>query len=673
MKFRTIADILLDRKMTALLLLGFASGLPAQALEGPLQLWLKSQSVSAAEITAISGAASLPYAWKFLWSPAIDRYVPPGLKNIGRRQSWLLLTQCVLVVLLVLMALQNPQPGNLAALTVIAVLIGFVSASQDIASDAYRTDVLDKRESGTGAALWTNGFRIAVLIAGNLIVGLADEKRVGHWSWQQIYLLMAGLLVVGMFASLWAPTPPADVTTEQPKSLKDAVVKPVRDFLERKGVGGGATILLFILTYKLGDYMVKAVSKLFLKDLGFSATDIASTGAVGIIAAIFGALAGGMMMLRVGMNRSLWLASVGLSIGILPYVLLAQHSQPDLSWLTLVVVCESVAAGLEAAVFVAFMMSLCNKRFSATQFALFSSFMLAGKSLIVTPMGGFYQSLGGRGFFWLSVLAAIPSLLLLLYVAPLNVKQSMKTGKSRTSSQPYAAITAFSHAIDLQPKNAEAYWHRGLVRAILGSESFDRNQVLSGSLQIDRLQAAMLHYSNAIADLKQSLHLQHDSNPIPASALTIDDLTPDPAVQAELRSIANSALTVYEKAIATTPTQKRATLYWEKALILTDLDYLHQATIELCRAIDLDPEDARYVEHQGKVFYREGNYEDALANFQTAIELAPKDGEHYINCAWVQDRLGRSGEAMQNANIAQKLLPRDNRELKKLFQALQGE
>jgi MFS transporter, PAT family, beta-lactamase induction signal transducer AmpG len=408
-------DIFRSRKMISLLLLGFASGLPAQALDGPLQLWLKEQKVDAAQITAIGALATFPYAWKFIWSPFLDKFVPPFL---GRRRGWLLLTQAILIMLLLLMATQNPNPGNLQAFTAIAVLIGFFSASQDIASDAYRTDVLDKDDKGvkgTGTALWVNGFRIAVLIAGNWILGLADVKNPNHLSWNAIYVVMAGLLGLGVIASLFAPQPTDENIA--PASMADAIVLPFKDFFQRKTVSGGLAILLYILVYKLGDYMVKSVSKLFFKDVGFSVTDIGNIGAMGLIAAIVGSLAGAWLMSKVSMNRALWLSIILLAVGTLPYVLLAQINQPDTRLLLLAVNAESFFAGLEALVFVAFMQRLCNQQFSATQFALFSSFMLAGRSFIS-------KSLGWTNFFWLSILAAIPGLILMTYIAPWNESEA---------------------------------------------------------------------------------------------------------------------------------------------------------------------------------------------------------------------------------------------------------
>jgi MFS transporter, PAT family, beta-lactamase induction signal transducer AmpG len=415
-------DIFRSRKLSSLLLLGFASGLPAQALDGPLQLWLKEQKVDIAQITAIGALATLPYALKFIWSPFLDRFVPPFL---GRRRGWLLLTQVILIVLLLLMSAQNPSSSNLQAFTAIAVLIGFFSASQDIASDAYRTDVLNKDDNGikgTGVALWVNGFRIAVLIAGNWILGLADVKNPNHLSWNAIYIVMAGLLGLGVIASLFAPQPAEENVV--PASMLDAIVLPFQDFFQRKTVLGGTAILLYILVYKLGDYMVKSVSKLFFKDVGFSVTDIGNFGAMGVIASIVGALAGAWLMSKVSMNRALWLSIILLAVGTLPYVLLAQINQPDTRLLLLAINAESFFAGLEALVFVVFIQNLCNQQFTATQMALFTSFMLAGRSFITGPMGGVAKSLGWTNFFWFSILAAIPGLILMTYIAPWNEREA---------------------------------------------------------------------------------------------------------------------------------------------------------------------------------------------------------------------------------------------------------
>jgi tetratricopeptide (TPR) repeat protein len=387
-------------------------------------------------------------------------------------------------------------------------------------------------------------------------------------------------------ASFWAPKPINEDLTIAPRSLKDAVVLPFVDFIDRKKKAGGAAILMFILTYKLGDYMVKSVAKLFLKDIGFSTTDIASTGSIGIIAAIIGAICGGLIMLKIGMNRSLWIAAIGLSIGILPYEILAQIHQPDLNLLLLAVSVESFAAGLEAAVFVAFLTSLCKPRFSATQFALFSSFMLAGRSLIIGPMGGIYQSLGSVSFFWISILAAIPSLMLLLYVAPLNIKSLINSGlKAKANNDLNSAIDYFSHAIDLSSRNSIAYKERGLIGAELGHKFSDRGSSYSARMaSLDYYQDAIDYYRSAIEDCDKASEINPTTNDVSE-----------------------------------------------------DLIKILQGTNEtLDRTIELDNSNANTYAMRAKIRNRLGDLPGAISDLQLAIQLDPRQPEFAQTLARIQ-------------------------------------
>jgi MFS transporter, PAT family, beta-lactamase induction signal transducer AmpG len=417
--------------MAALLFLGFASGLPSQIIDAPLKAWLTTAGVGVKEITALSALAMLPYAWKFLWSPILDKYAPPFL---GRRRGWLIITQVALIISIAFMAIQQPGPNNLQLMTIIAVAIGFFSASQDIATDAYRTDVLEKLEMGAGAAVATFGFRIAMLLASGWALVAADPARAGHLSWQTVYLILAGLMSLGVITTLWAPQPiEAEVT---PPSLLAAVVLPFQDFFARRGVLNGVLLLILIVIYKVGDYMVKGVSTPFLLEIHFSQTQIGLIqGGWGIAATIIGALVGGVILSKIGINRSLWLAVGLLSIGTIPYWLLAQSAltlapgqSPSEVLLLLAINSEYFFAGMEAAAFTAFLMSLCNRQFSATQYALFTSLMLSGKSFIVAPMGGIAKQIGWSNFFLLSIFAAIPGLLLLAFLAPWNAKDSELEG-----------------------------------------------------------------------------------------------------------------------------------------------------------------------------------------------------------------------------------------------------
>lgn len=411
--------------MAALLVLGFASGLPSQIIDAPLKAWLSTANVGVPAITQLSALAMLPYAWKFVWSPLLDKYVPPFL---GRRRGWLLVTQIALIFTIGLMAIQQPSANNLQVITILAVTIGFFSASQDIASDAYRTDVLEELEMGAGAALFTFGFRIAMLLASGWALIAADPTRSGHLSWQAVYLILAGLMSLGLIATLLAPQPIAQEST--PPSLLAAIVLPFQDFFQRRGIVNGILVLLLIVIYKIGDYMVKGVATPFLLEIHFTQTQIGTIqGGLGIVATILGAFVGAIVLNKIGINRALWVSIGLLSIGIIPYWLLAQSVQlapvgqsPSEALLILAINSEYFFAGMEATAFIAFLMSLCNRQFSATQYALFTSLMLSGKSFIVAPMGSIAKQIGWSNFFLLSILAAVPGLILLTFLAPWNSK-----------------------------------------------------------------------------------------------------------------------------------------------------------------------------------------------------------------------------------------------------------
>jgi MFS transporter, PAT family, beta-lactamase induction signal transducer AmpG len=424
---KSLLQVFQSRKMAALLLLGFASGLPAQIIDVPLKAWLTTAGIGVKEVTAISGLAMLPYGFKFLWSPLVDRYVPPFL---GRRRGWLFITQIALIIAIALMAIQQPEPSQLQAIVIIVCAIGFFSASQDIVADAYRTDVLEQLEMGVGAAIFVLGFRLSTLVAGGWALIATDPTRAGHLSWQVVYLILAGLMSIGALATLFAPQPIGDESA--PPSLLAAIVLPFQDFFQRRGFTNGVLTLLLIVIYKIGDYMVKGVSTPFLLKIHFTQTQIgAIQSGMGLVAVIVGSFVGGIILSKIGINRSLWIGIGLLSLGIIPYWLLAQAAQsapagqsPSEALLILAINSEYFCAGVEATAFIAFLMSLCNRQFSATQYALFTSLMLSGKSFIVVPMGGIAEQVGWSNFFLLSILASIPGLLLLMFLAPWNAKES---------------------------------------------------------------------------------------------------------------------------------------------------------------------------------------------------------------------------------------------------------
>jgi PAT family beta-lactamase induction signal transducer AmpG len=409
---QSVLQVFQSRKMAALLFLGFSSGLPLFLTSKTLQAWMTVERVDLGAIGLFS-LVSLPYSLKFIWSPLLDRFVPPFL---GRRRGWLVLTQGALLLAIAAMALQRPSQA-LQLLAINALLIAFFSASQDIAFDAYRTDVLEQREMGAGAAVAVLGYRIALIVTGSLALILADRIP-----WSTVYLLMSALMVIGLCASLWAPEPRQQ--ERPPTSLADAVSLPFIEFFQRSGLLRGVLILLFIVLYKLGDALANNMSTPFLLQTGFSQTDIgAIQGGMGLLATIVGTLAGGAILSKIGIHRSLWVFGALQAVSNLAYFLLAQIGK-NYSFLVLTINIENFCAGLGTAAFVAFLMNLCNQRFSATQYALLSSLMAVSRDILVAPAGSLAKATGWPLFFLISIVAAVPGLLLLPVFAPWNPRSA---------------------------------------------------------------------------------------------------------------------------------------------------------------------------------------------------------------------------------------------------------
>ncbi|MFE1747534.1 AmpG family muropeptide MFS transporter [Coleofasciculus sp. H7-2] len=398
-----------SRKLASLLLLGFSSGLPLYLTSRTLQAWMQDEKVDLASIGLFS-LVGLPYSLKFLWSPLLDRFVPPFL---GRRRGWLVLTQVGLLFAIAAMALQQPR-NALQFLAINALIVAFLSATQDIAGDAYRTDVLEVRELGIGASTWVLGYRIAILVTSAVALILADRIP-----WSGVYLLMAALMGVGLITSFWAPEPKGN-SDRPPTSLTDAVYLPFEEFFRRLGLGAGSLTLLFVLLYKVGDALVGNMATPFLLAIEFTKTDIgAIQGGMGFLATTVGVIGGGLIVTRIGINRSLWLFGALQAFSNLGYFALATAGK-NYSFLVLAINLENLCAGLVTAAFVAYLMSLCNQRFSATQFALLSSLMAVCSIILAAPAGHLAKATGWPGFFLISLIAALPGLLLLPFVAPWN-------------------------------------------------------------------------------------------------------------------------------------------------------------------------------------------------------------------------------------------------------------
>ena len=404
---QSLLQVFRSRKMAALLLIGFSSGLPLLLTSKTLQAWMTLEKVDLSAIGLFS-LVGVPYSLKFLWSPLLDRFALPFL---GRRRGWLIAIQVGLLVAIASMSLQQPKQA-LQLLAINAVAIAFLSATQDIVADAYRTDVLEQLEMGAGAAIFVLGYRIALLVTGALALILADSIP-----WSSIYLIMAGCMAVGILATLFAPEPKS---VNPPGSLAEAVVLPFGEFFQRRGVVQGLLILVFIVLYKLGDALVNNMSTPFLLQTGFTQTDIgAIQGGMGLIATIVGALAGGAFLSKIGLNRSLWVFGALQALSNLAYLVLANLGK-SYQFLVLTINIENFCAGLGTAAFVAFLMNLCNPRFSATQYALLSSVMAVSRDILVAPAGVLAKNTGWSMFFIISIIAALPGILLLPFFAPWN-------------------------------------------------------------------------------------------------------------------------------------------------------------------------------------------------------------------------------------------------------------
>jgi len=390
-----------SRRLLSLLFLGFSSGLPLYLTSKTLQAWMSSSKVDLKSIGLFS-LASLPYSLKFLWAPLLDRFRPPFL---GRRRGWILLCQVLLALAVAAMAFADPRQ-SLRPLALATVLVAFLSASQDIAFEAWRVDVLPEAERGSGASTAVLGYRIALLVTGALALIWAD--RLG---WRTVYLLLAlfqGSLAVATFL---APEPVQSAAS--PRTLADAVVKPFSAFVRARGWVRAGAALAFIALFKWGVYLVSASSTPFLLALGYSNTEVGQVlGGAGLGASIAGTAAGGIAMSRLSVRGALWaFGSLQGACGILFWLLALHGRDPPL--MAASVISENFFVGMGSAALVAWMIGECDPRYSATQFALLSSLMAFSRDILTSPWGWLSVRLGWPAFYLWTVVACVPGLLLL--------------------------------------------------------------------------------------------------------------------------------------------------------------------------------------------------------------------------------------------------------------------
>jgi PAT family beta-lactamase induction signal transducer AmpG len=400
-----------NRRVLSLVGLGFSSGLPLALTASTLQAWLVTEKVDLSVVGAFS-LVGLPYALKVFWAPLMDRFSPPWL---GRRRGWIVSIQILLAVAILFLGYSSPS--SFPALVGLAALVtAFFSASQDIAIDAYRADVLRETELGPGAATAVVGYRSAILVSGALALILSD-----HVSWRAVYSLMAAVMLLNTLFTLAAPEP--EIRVIPPKSLKEAVWGPLIGYFKRSGA---VEMLFFILIYRLGNVIAGAMTTPFLLDIGFSRSDVGMVNKVfGLISTIVGTLVGGSIVSRIGINRSLWVFGFLQAVSNFSFTALALIGKSYPAMITSIGI-ENMCVGMGDAAFIAFMMSLCDKRFTATQYALLTSFMAVGRIVAGAPTGAVAQALGWPIFFSLSVLGAIPGIVVLARFAPWN-------GRGRTA------------------------------------------------------------------------------------------------------------------------------------------------------------------------------------------------------------------------------------------------
>ncbi|HEY5644146.1 MAG TPA: AmpG family muropeptide MFS transporter [Woeseiaceae bacterium] len=404
----TFREAILNRRMLICVFTGFTSGLPLYVLIQLVPGWLRVEGVGLAEI-GFFALVGFPYTWKFLWAPVMDRYTLPFL---GHRRGWMLLTQLALLVSIAVMGFIRPDL-SIWTVAYLAAAVAFFSASQDIVLDAYRRELLPDVELGLGNAIHVQTYRLAGLVPGSLAFILAD-----YLPWHTVFVVVALFMAVGIVLTLVIDEAISEPTP--PKTLRAALIEPFSEFVSSRGVAGAALVLAFMFLYKLGDNMATALQTPFYIDVGFSMTQIGTVAKfASLAAAIIGGLAGGVAMIRLGINRALWVFGVVQVVSILGFALLSEVGA-NLWMLGVTVSFEYLGVGLGTAAFVAYIARNTNPAFAATQFALFTALTSVPRTLANAVTGVIVEQTGWTNFFLLCTVLALPGMLLLIKVAPWN-------------------------------------------------------------------------------------------------------------------------------------------------------------------------------------------------------------------------------------------------------------
>lgn len=402
-------DSVLNRRMLICVFTGFASGMPLYVLFQLVPAWLREGGVSLAEI-GLFALVGIPYTWKFVWAPLMDRWVPPFL---GRRRGWMIMFQLALLLSIGVLGAYQPEK-DIAVIAWIAFAVAFFSASQDVALDAYRREILPDKELGLGNSIHVQAYRISSLVPGSLSLILADSLP-----WSSVFWITAGFMAIGVAMSLVVAEPESEYPTAV--GLREAVVAPFREYLTRRGWQGVLLVLGFMFLYKIGDNMATALATPFYLDLGFSKTEIGLVAKhAALWPAIVGGLLGGGLMIRLGINRSLWLFGVVQVLSILGFAVLATVGH-SLSLLAAVISFEYLGVGMGTAAFTAFIARETSKVYAATQFALFTALAALPRTFANASTGIIVEQVGWVQFFLICALVALPGMALLAWVAPWRV------------------------------------------------------------------------------------------------------------------------------------------------------------------------------------------------------------------------------------------------------------
>ncbi|QHJ12818.1 Protein AmpG [Paraglaciecola mesophila] len=411
MNNKTLRQALLNKRMLICICTGFSSGLPLYLLIQFVPAWLRSADIDLSTIGLIN-LVLFPYTWKFIWSPVMDRFVIPVL---GRRRGWMFITQVALIVLMSMLSFYDPAT-DISHIIVIVAAIAFFSASQDIVIDAYRRELLPDDELGAGNGFYAQAYRISSFVPGSLAMILA-----GFYPWSVAHLSVAAFMLVGLVTTLMINE--TSKAGEEPQTLRSAVVEPFVEFFQRQGWQQAVLILLFIMFYKLGDSMATALETPFFLDMGFSTVEIGSIAKIAkTIGATAGTILGGIAMIKLGINRSLWVFGVFQLISILGYVMLSMVGYNHLV-LAIASGFEYFGVGLGSVALIAFMAKSTNRHFTATQFALFSSIAAVPRTFVSATTGYVIEAVGYTQFFIICFICAIPGMLMLLKIAPWNEKK----------------------------------------------------------------------------------------------------------------------------------------------------------------------------------------------------------------------------------------------------------